>query len=538
MKLNTENVVKLLQVKGVGRMKLFKLESLITFTPYDDKELSEFLIEKSPILKIPQSNIAEILSAFHRGQEILESSKESGITTVSFWDDGYPEQLRDIESAPAVLNILGNVKGLLDAPAVAVIGTREPSEYGKTIGERIGFRLAEKGINVVSGLALGCDTAGHIGALKAGGMTTAVLAHGLDMVYPSANRPLASKILESGGCLVSEYFIKTRAMSNFFVERDRLQAGLSKATIVVETDIKGGTMHTVRDTISFKRILAAFDHPFDKENDKSRGNKMLIRESGAIKLQTKEDLDEIISLINPSTIPQPDNENKVAIENIEVPALFNLEEYDLLNSLDNTQEKRKKARKKKEKKVLPHSQQKLYREMSLIFDLDMTLVDSKLAEPYRKPNQWATAYSHIPNFTMYEGIVKVLKYLEEKKIAYCIVTSSPSTYCQKVCEHWNISSKHLVCYHDTTRRKPYADPILLALNRMKVQADEALSFGDREIDIQASHAAGVKSVACLWGCEDEKSLLESKPTYTLKSPSEIIPLIEKHYKLETIEKSS
>ena len=102
--------------------------------------------------------------------------------------------------------------------------------------------------NIVSGLAIGCDTAGHISIIDASGITTAVTAHGLDTVYPAENRGLAEKIYENNGILISEYFVNTRGLPNYFVERDRIQAGLSLGTIVIETDIKGGTMHTVNFT--------------------------------------------------------------------------------------------------------------------------------------------------------------------------------------------------------------------------------------------------------------------------------------------------
>lgn len=165
--------------------------------------------------------------------------------------------------------------------------------------------------------------------------------------------------------------------------------------------------------------------------------------------------------------------------------------------------------------------------MNLIFDLDLTLIDSKIAEANRSKRLWQTVYGQIPSFTAYQGMDEVLLYLKENKIPYSIVTSSPATYCKNVCGHWGFNQDHIVAYHDTKKKKPAPEPILLALSKMKATPENTLSFGDRDIDIVASNAAGVKSVACLWGTEDSKSLLAAKPTYVISSPAEIVPLLKK-----------
>lgn len=125
-----------------------------------------------------------------------------------------------------------------DLTGVAIIGTRNPTPEGITAGEFLGEYFGSKGFNVVSGLAKGCDTAAHRGCLKGKGFTTAIVAHGLHTVYPKENKGLAVEIIASGGVLMSEYFTGTGSLSNYFIERDRLQAGLSKATIVVQMGLK------------------------------------------------------------------------------------------------------------------------------------------------------------------------------------------------------------------------------------------------------------------------------------------------------------
>jgi DNA processing protein len=351
MKLTAETIIKLSQVKGIGRVKILRLSEMVEFTPSSDQELSEVLAENLELLKAPYISSGEILKFFQSGESLLEKSIKLGIKTISLFDSNYPALLKNTINPPLILNIMGDYQSLIDFPTVAVIGTRDPSNYGKVIGERIGYLLAQNSISVVSGLAKGCDTAAHVGCLKGRGKTIAVLAHGLDSIYPRENKQLAEKIIDTGGCLVSEYMINTRALSNFFIDRDRIQAGLSKATIVVETDIKGGTMHTVNYTLEYNRILTAFHHPPEKQNEKSRGNEMLINDQKATGLQTKEDIEALIHLINPVGRKQF-TLSSIPIAEVQLP-LFNEAEFDML--LSPPKEKIKKTRKKRTKPDLIQS---------------------------------------------------------------------------------------------------------------------------------------------------------------------------------------
>ncbi len=164
--------------------------------------------------------------------------------------------------------------------------------------------------------------------------------------------------------------------------------------------------------------------------------------------------------------------------------------------------------------------------IGVIFDLDQTLIDTSLAEPYR-PGNWSMAYQQIPHFAPYDGMFDVLRQIEAENIPYCIVTSSPSTYCVRVCNHWNIKSNMAVCYHDTPgKKKPHPAPILLGVSKLGLPASNILSFGDRNIDITASNAANVKSVACMWGAANREELLAANPTYTIEHPTEILSLIK------------
>jgi len=140
---------------------------------------------------------------------------------------------------------------------VAVVGTRRPTAYGERVTYQIAGELAKAGAVIVSGLAIGVDSIAHRAALDAGGRTVAVLAHGLDRIYPPRHRGLAKEILASGGALVSEYDIGTPAHKHHFVERNRLIAGLCAATIVTEAATKSGSLITAHRAAKYNRLVMA-----------------------------------------------------------------------------------------------------------------------------------------------------------------------------------------------------------------------------------------------------------------------------------------
>lgn len=168
--------------------------------------------------------------------------------------------MRKIADPPVVVYTLGNIK-CLNEKSVAVIGTREPIEHGVKIADQLGFVLGRDGYTVVSGLAYGCDEYGHKGCLRAKGKTVAVMARGLDNVYPAKHKELANQIVKSEGCLISEYPVNSKMFKICFVERDRLQSGLSEELIIAETDVKGGTWHTIEYVKEYDRKIGCYRHP-------------------------------------------------------------------------------------------------------------------------------------------------------------------------------------------------------------------------------------------------------------------------------------
>jgi DNA processing protein len=196
----------------------------------------------------------EITKAGAQAQRVLDEAARRGVRVLSIFDPDYPTALRSLNDRPALLF----VKGKLPSPrSVACIGTREPSEFGVTVTERLVEKLVASDWTIVSGLAIGIDTLSHQAALKYGGRTVAVMAGGLDGIYPKQNTQLAENILANDGALISEQSFGIPPSPRNLVQRDRLQSGLSIATFVMQTDIKGGSMHTVRFTVQQGRLLFA-----------------------------------------------------------------------------------------------------------------------------------------------------------------------------------------------------------------------------------------------------------------------------------------
>ena len=159
----------------------------------------------------------------------------------------------------------------------------------------------------------------------------------------------------------------------------------------------------------------------------------------------------------------------------------------------------------------------------IIFDLDLTLVDSTIAEEARSRRDWQRVYSLIPQFKLYPGIESVFEYIRTNRdrVAVAIVSTAPSSYVGRVVNHFNIPVDTIVGYHDA-QRKPSPAGMYLAMQRMGVNASETVSFGDRAIDIHASNAAGIKSVACLWGTKEEVILRASGASSFAESPNDIL----------------
>ncbi|MGQ7271249.1 DNA-processing protein DprA [Marinobacter nauticus] len=177
-----------------------------------------------------------------------------GHHVISMNDDAYPDSLRVIGDPPPILYCSGDI-AVLKNDSVAVIGTREPTDHGRIIAERVTRWFVDNGWVITSGLAKGIDTIAHRTCVDSFGKTISVMAHGLEKVYPAANKELASQIVSGGGVLVSEYGYDSYVAKSNFVERDRIQSGLSKGVILVQSDVDGGSIHASRAVLKYGRYL-------------------------------------------------------------------------------------------------------------------------------------------------------------------------------------------------------------------------------------------------------------------------------------------
>lgn len=173
--------------------------------------------------------------------------------------DSYPKQLLELAKPPDNIYFKGNIDIINQYESIAVIGSRKVSEKGIACAWLVGRELGKRGINVVNGLARGCDTCALKGALSVGGKCTAVMPCGLEQIVPRSNTGLAEELLSKGGCLISEYPAMTPIQKYQYIQRNRLQSGISDGVIVIEAGYDSGTMHTVRYAIQQGKKLACID---------------------------------------------------------------------------------------------------------------------------------------------------------------------------------------------------------------------------------------------------------------------------------------
>lgn len=209
-------------------------------------------------------------------------------------DDIFPKSFKRLKGMPDLVYYQGDISILSNEKCVAIVGSRDCSQDGLEFSRKAGRVAADMGMVVVNGLALGCDTAALIGALEAGGKCVAILPGGLNHITPKSNMELANRILDAGGCLISEYESDFLPQRYTYVQRDRLQSAVSQGVLVIESRIDGGTMHTVDAAIKQNKKLAAYANALLNNS----GNKSIIDRGNAAISDEKELKDFYISLKN------------------------------------------------------------------------------------------------------------------------------------------------------------------------------------------------------------------------------------------------
>lgn len=279
----------LTRIKGIGAITARRLveaagsaKALLTSPLEDDPGMQTFVHKVRRRL--------DIQAIVGRAAELLRRMEQRGIGCLHYGESAYPARLTPCCDAPLVLFYRGTVEPLSLRHAVAIVGTRNATFYGKAMCEQLVGEMAERLSSplVISGLAYGVDIAAHRAALARHVPTVAVLAHGLDRVYPFQHKREAESIVEGGGALLSEYPIDEEFDRHQFVARNRIVAGLSEATVVVESDIKGGALLTASMAAEYGRETFAI--PGRLTDRYSAGCNAYIAQGKALALRGVDDL--------------------------------------------------------------------------------------------------------------------------------------------------------------------------------------------------------------------------------------------------------
>ncbi len=296
--LNSQTIILywliLLRIPGIGAATLrqaltfFGTIDKIFNASFQELRLAGFSSKQITLLRKPNQSLAEA--------DFIWAEKNN-CHLISLEDARYPLLLKELPDAPILLFVQGEVS-LLKSPQIALVGTRHPTANGRQMAAEFAFFLAEKGLTITSGLALGIDAESHIGALAAG-KTIAVCGTGLDLVYPSAHHKLAEEI-KLKGALVSEFPPGEKPKAKNFPQRNRIISGLSLGTLVIEAAIRSGSLITARFAVEQGREVFAI--PGSIQNPLAHGCHALIRQ-GAKLVETTEDILEELSILHEAFLP-------------------------------------------------------------------------------------------------------------------------------------------------------------------------------------------------------------------------------------------
>src|SRR4030042_1393596 len=272
------------------------------FSPVMNKLLISFFGSAKGIWNTSRKNLLEVGISERSVQKFVEYRrnfdlkryfirlKNLSIKFLTINDKDYPQNLKGLADAPLVLYYRGTIKKS-DKNAVAIVGSRKITSYGREVTNKFATELASYGITVVSGLAFGVDVAAHKACLEAGGRAIAVLASGLDLITPISNSWLGEQIIKSNGVLISEHPLGYKPQKSDFPERNRIISGLSKAVLVVEGARKSGTLHTASHAAEQGRQVFAV--PGQITSPMSEAPHFLIQNGAKLATSTRDILNEL-----------------------------------------------------------------------------------------------------------------------------------------------------------------------------------------------------------------------------------------------------
>ena len=274
---DTKFAIMLSEVNGIGPVKYQKIirhfQNYEMFSSNSDKDIfNECGLDDKHVSKIIE---------FSRGDKIdqvLNKAESLGVAIICLGQADYPEFLTNIYAPPTVLYLKGKIQNL-SKPAVAVVGSRTPTAYGRAMTRKIVSELAVRGLTIISGMAWGIDSEAHRTAMNVGGATGAIFGCGIDIIYPSTHRDLADKILQNGFWL-SEFPFGTHPDRHNFPRRNRIISGLSQAVVVVEAAARSGALVTANLALDQGREVFAV--PGQADNPMSSGTINLIKQGASV----------------------------------------------------------------------------------------------------------------------------------------------------------------------------------------------------------------------------------------------------------------
>ena len=270
------------------------------------------------------SNKNLVSEALLKADTILEKNKEFNIKVTFYTDKNYPKELAKIDNPPAIIYYKGAEFSEISEHAIACVGTRKPTKLSYMAVNYLVPQWVNNNCSIISGLACGVDKLSHQSCISSGGKTVAVLAHGLDTIYPKENTALADRILSSGGILMSEYPVGTKADKFRFVNRNRLIVGMSKAVVIYECDAKGGTMHNVEYATQQKKPIFCPDVG-NEVIDVQTGTKKLIDENTATVIKQGRDIKGVLDAVGFKNV-------NTGMRNIDIKKIFLHSVLSILNN--------------------------------------------------------------------------------------------------------------------------------------------------------------------------------------------------------------
>lgn len=292
-----------LGIKNNNLISILESHSSDIITMFEDLSIFDTQLELAGYYGLFHNEDA-VIESLSKADAILSRNDELGIKTTYYTASTYPKELAKIDNPPAIIYYKGAEFSDIPAQAIACVGTRKPTKLSYNATNYLIPQWVKEGCSIISGLACGVDKLSHQACLSANGKTIAVLAHGLDIIYPKENSTLADRILKSGGILMSEYPVGTKADKFRFVNRNRLIVGLSKAVVIFECDVNGGTMHNVEHAA--KQHKPIFCPAIDEVvSEMQTGTKKLLVEKTAIEIKQGRDITGVLNAVGIASISNP-----------------------------------------------------------------------------------------------------------------------------------------------------------------------------------------------------------------------------------------